>query len=73
MAKKYPTIGSKQSWRTGKVCPICGIAGTDQRIDIQVNWFRGDDDVIYVHAACAKGKTAAELQDAMKEFRRKGR
>ncbi len=64
MAKQYPTIGSKQPWRTGKKCAICGKAGTDQRIDIQVNWFRGDDEVIHVHADCAKGKNARTLLEA---------
>ena len=51
MAKKYPAIGRKKRPKNagGLPCIICGIPTTG-KIDIEVNWFRGDDDQVRVCA-----------------------
>lgn len=41
--KQYPKLGS--SWKTDKgICNICG-KKAEFKIEIQVNFFRGDDEV----------------------------
>lgn len=59
---KYPRVGYKSGFsriRGEKICAICG--GTSSgggassgRVDIQINIFRGDDDVHKVCATCQK-------------------
>lgn len=36
------------------LCKICGENKSDSRIDVQVNNFRGDDDVFNIHNKCFK-------------------
>lgn len=47
MAMKYPKIGLKRAPRNagGLPCVVCGIPTTG-KVDIEVNWFRGDDDQV---------------------------
>lgn len=69
MSKKYPTIGNaraRDGWRKNpKAAPDCIAVGCEckatHRVDVQVNWFRGDDEV---GNACPqhKGDAAAVLQ-----------
>jgi len=49
MAKKYPVIGCKKSPRYigGLPCIICGVPTTG-KVDIEINWFRGDDEQVRV-------------------------
>lgn len=52
-ADKYPRIGSarqRPNWKQNpKTAPVCIAAGCSNRathrIDVEVNWFRGDDEV----------------------------
>jgi len=56
MAKEYPAIGRKKKPKNagGLPCIICGIPTTG-KVDIEVNWFRGDDEVVRVCAKHQKG------------------
>lgn len=61
MAKKYPAIGHKRKPKNtgGLPCIICGVLTTG-KVDIEINWFRGDDEQIRVCAEHQK-KTDAEI------------
>lgn len=52
MSKKYPLVGCKKKPKNagGLPCIICGVPTTG-KVDIEVNWFRGDDDQV---RACEK-------------------
>lgn len=47
MAKKYPAIGHKRKPKNpgGLPCIVCGVVTTG-KVDIEVNYFRGDDDQV---------------------------
>lgn len=53
MSKKYPNIGTsrqRDAWKKNpKSAPKCVAIGCEckatHRVDVQVNWFRGDDEV----------------------------
>lgn len=47
--KKYPAIGSKKPAKNlgGLPCIICG-APTTGKVEIEVSYFRGDDEVVRV-------------------------
>lgn len=48
--KSYPALGEVQKLKgQGVRCACCG-APAVFRIDVQVNWFRGDDEVYHVCA-----------------------
>ena len=78
MAKnKYPRIGnkfpmennfSKTAPKSGSVrCAMCHYGAGIMRIDIQVDWFRGNDDVFYLCQKCAwlpDHKILSELYDS---------
>ena len=51
MAKKYPAVGRKKKPKNagGLPCIICGVPTTG-KVDIEVNWFRGDDEEVRVCA-----------------------
>jgi hypothetical protein len=51
MAKKYPVIGHKKKPKNagGLPCIICGVPTTG-KVNIEVNWFRGDDEEVRVCA-----------------------
>ena len=53
-SNKYPIIGSTSKKYPRGICRICKQPKSDFRVDIQVNEFRGDDDVIYMHKSCYK-------------------
>jgi len=50
--KDYPRIGSKQKHNLKNRCAVCGGLKPDLRIDVEVNNFRGDDDVYLIHTEC---------------------
>ena len=56
MAKKYPAIGIKKKPKNagGLPCIICGVLTTG-KVDIEVNYFRGDDDQVRVCEIHQKG------------------
>lgn len=68
--KQYPRIGSRNKLKGARQCRICGSPGADERIDIQVSWFRGEDEVLLVHSECANGLDANALLDAVNEYRK---
>lgn len=55
--QKYPRIKQKTKINYNKrgkgICKICGEPSRG-RVDVQVNWFRGDDDVLKVCQNCQK-------------------
>jgi hypothetical protein len=58
---KYPRIGKvvkNRNPRSGAQCVVCKAVPAD-RTDIEINWFRGDDEVTRVCAKCRKGPEAA--------------
>lgn len=65
MAKSYPIVGSarkRDAWvKNPKGAPKCIAFGCDfratHRVDVEVNWFRGDDEV---GNACQQHKDDAE-------------
>ena len=68
MAKIYPAIGKKRLPHKksigGLPCIICGELTTG-RVDIEVSWFRGDDDQVRVCPTHQK-KHDAEILAAFK-------
>jgi len=69
MSKLYPVIGSKHKPRKnskgGLPCIVCGVPTTG-KVDIEINWFRGDDDQVRVCATHIT-KHDAEILQAYKE------
>lgn len=58
---KYPRIGEKtKRYQKKGTCKICG-EPSQGRVDVQVNWFRGDDDVWKVCENCQKKYKNPEL------------
>jgi hypothetical protein len=60
----FPRRGNEQRWfdkHKRHRCVVCGKRDVNWRIDIQTDWFRGNDDVVYAHKACVKGKSGADL------------
>ena len=74
MSRPYPRLGGieKRTKRrsTGARCVVCGKYGANRKVTIQVNWFRGDDEIVNVHQECRLGKSMAELLEAKEERRR---
>lgn len=53
--RTYPRIGEIKRYNGSRMCKACGIITKPcKRVDIQVNWFRGDDEVFYVCDTCAR-------------------
>ena len=50
MPKTYPYVDYPEKVRNENVCAICGGRATHSR-DVQFDWFRGNDEVVYL---CAK-------------------
>jgi hypothetical protein len=44
--RKYPRLGYAGKVKHKTDCSACLLPGT-HKIEIQINWFRGDDDVYY--------------------------
>ena len=60
---KMPLL-DKGKFNTEK-CIFCGGVGVSSRITIQVNWFRGDDEVAFAHHTCLRGKREEEIVEAV--------
>jgi hypothetical protein len=69
MAKgaKYPRRGGETKLDAPRLCAVCRQWGALRRVDVQVDWFRGNDVVVYAHTRCLKGKTAAELLETQRK------
>ena len=52
MSHKYPRIGDIRNVRPQGLCCICKQPKSDCRVDVQLNWFRGEDDVHKIHREC---------------------
>jgi len=49
----YPKIGGVlKKQRPKGICKICGMNLSDSELHIQVNVFRGDDEVFNIHGEC---------------------
>jgi hypothetical protein len=74
--REYPRIGSDRAVKGKKQCHCCREIAA-RKVDIQVNWFRGDDEVLQLcelHYALVGKQAWKELFDAAeagKEDRRK--
>jgi hypothetical protein len=55
----YPYIGGVRRAQGG-TCDICRTEPVVAKVDVQTNWFRGDDEVFRVGERC-KSLTAEEL------------
>ena len=51
--KKYPRVVDYRKKAVGGKCYVCGIDGADETAYVQINSFRGDDDVYILHSNCA--------------------
>ena len=62
--RSYPRVGGNSTGYTGyrKTCEIC-LKPNRKVIEIQVNWFRGDDELLNICDSCKKGKAEKELID----------
>lgn len=49
---EYPKLGQIVSKHKQGICKICGENKSDQHVYVQINWFRGDDEVFNVHKKC---------------------
>lgn len=50
---KYPRIGSTSKLSHPRhVCQLCVQLKADLRVDVQLDPFRGNDEVFYVHQTC---------------------
>lgn len=59
--KKYPRIGSIRKMNPQHLCKICGKPRSDLRVEIQVSYMRGDDEVFFIHNECRKGLSEPEI------------
>lgn len=66
---KYPRIGEWFKCKPKGVCVVCGDIKADARATIQINNFRGDDEVFKVHAHCIKSDVGWDVVEA--EYRDK--
>ena len=79
MAKTYPNIGSsskRKEWMTKPVnAPMCDVEGCEcratHRVEVQVNWFRGDDEVGNACEAHCKDAGALEVGIPAARIRRR--
>ena len=75
MAKKYPAVGHKRKPKSNSVgglpCIVCGKLTTG-KVDIEVSWFRGDDEQVRVCAADQKNDEVilARYVDVRQEVRK---
>ena len=51
--KQYPCIGSKTKFHRG-MCEVCRTEKAAFRLEIEYNYFRGDDDVFRACVPCSK-------------------
>jgi len=59
MSRAYPRIGQiitiankrQEQYR----CEFCKLSGVNKWVEIQVNQFRGDDDIFFFHSKCLDG------------------
>lgn len=64
MPKQYPRFGQRYRLSRNQsqgLCIVCNKPKADARVTIQVDWFRGNDEVFKVHWACIKDKKDSEL------------
>lgn len=61
MARQYPRIGNRRSDTPKGNCVLCGKPKADYRVDVEFNWFRGDDEVYKVHKLCQKNMKGDDL------------
>ena len=62
MSQQYPRVGSKTKPRgikKQKPCRVCGVLSNGY-VEIEINPFRGDDEIISVCGACQSGRGASE-------------
>lgn len=59
--KEYPRIGSRSKKKPKGMCVICKEGKADARVDVEINMFRGDDDVYKVHSRCIKNVRGDKL------------
>lgn len=61
--KKYPKIGEIHKVTPQGLCVLCGKAKADKRVEVEHDYFRGNDTVHKVHSKCAEnaGKRLLEL------------
>ena len=52
---QYPRFGQVRHHKPQGKCVICGNGKAEKRVDVQINIFRGDDEVYKVHAKCIEG------------------
>lgn len=52
----------------GGKCALCGSEQADMRLDIQINEFRGDDDIVNVHQACVYRKNSKTIMAELKKL-----
>ena len=75
MNNKYPRLGDfrrSPDWSKGGLpCIVCGTPTTG-KVDVQVNNFRGDDEVLRVCNAHQKGNRTEVLLIATKILKTKG-
>ena len=68
MARTYPRIGEISTpYKPQGMCIFCGGNKANRRIEIQVNWFRGDDDVAKAHGRCIAQIPKIDLLDEIIE------
>lgn len=52
---KLPKLGGiRRNPKGGGMCIVCGQNKAESWVDVQVTWFRGDDDVYHIHKDCYK-------------------
>lgn len=65
---EYPRIGETiDLYKKRGICRLCGENKSDMRIDIQINNFRGDDEVFTVHKKCFKNGGNDRILNNIKE------
>ena len=73
-----PRIGSDRSMQGARLCDCC-TSTAKRRVDVQVNWFRGDDEVLklcdahYPLVKAGEFDQLLRLRDAEKARRRQTR
>jgi len=62
MSRTYPYISETRKMKQpAHRCALCGETQADTKATLQINWFRGDDEVFYIHQRCIDGKAWVDV------------
>lgn len=61
MKNVYPRVGEIRDRKPQGLCKICKCNKSDKEVHVEVDYFRGNDEVYKVHSSCIKGHNSEGL------------